>query len=155
MPFKIEPASSADAHEVALLLRRSIIELCSADHGESADRYRAWIESKTPENVEKWITAPGVFLAATDHTRRVLGVAAGRPDGQVLLNYVLPDVRLTGVSKALMRALEDYYRDRGLDEVRLTSTRTAEQFYRSLRYLETDELDTRVDMTFRGFREVL
>jgi len=68
---------------------------------------------------------------------------------------VLPDARLTGVSKTLMRALEDTFRDRGLDEAHLSSMLTAERFYKSLGYAEIGETKTQFDMTFRCFKKGL
>ena len=151
MPFSIQLARSADSHEIAVLLRRSIIELCSDDHGDDPERYQSWLKNKTPEQVERWIHGPGRMFAASDETNRVLGVASGSPDGHVLLNYVLPEARGIGVSKSLMRALEDYFADCGLDEIQLKSTRTAQRLYRSLGYKETEVVDTREGMTFYAY----
>lgn len=155
MPFTVMRASSADAHEIAQLLRRSIVELCTSDHGNDPDRIEPWLARKTAESIETWIDGPGGTFVAQDHDKKVLGFGMGSPQGHVLLNYVLPEARFTGVSKALMRAVEDYFRDRGLDEVHLKSTSTAEGFYRGLGYTETGESDTDLDMTFRGFKKAI
>jgi GNAT superfamily N-acetyltransferase len=58
--------------------------------------------------------------------------------GKVLLNYVSPDARFRGVSKALMRTLEDRARAAGIAECSLDSTQTALAFYRALGYERTD-----------------
>ncbi|WP_082837021.1 GNAT family N-acetyltransferase [Labrenzia sp. OB1] len=155
MPFTIIAASSADSHEIAIVLRRSIMELCSDDHDNNPKKYEPWLKNKTAANIENWIHGQGGVFTAVDPHRKVLGVAMGSPDGEVLLNYVLPDVRCTGISKMLMRTLEDYFRDRGLERARLTSTETARRFYHSLGYSETDEIETRRGMTFRRFEKVL
>ncbi|MEP3047358.1 MAG: GNAT family N-acetyltransferase [Roseibium sp.] len=155
MPFTIELANSAYSHEVVAVLHRSITELCEADHANDPGRYAPWLENKTAENVEAWITEAGRCFTAVDETRNVLGVALGRPDGRVLLMYVSPEARYTGVSKALMRALEGYFQDRGLDEVHLMSTKTAEQFYRSLGYSETGDTTIENDMSFRAFKKAI
>ncbi|POF29344.1 GNAT family N-acetyltransferase [Roseibium marinum] len=155
MPFTIIAANSADSHEIATLLHRSILELCTADHGNDPEKYEPWLKNKTAANIESWINGQGGVFTAIDPHRKVLGVAMGSPDGEVLLNYVLPDVRCMGVSKMLMRTLEDYFRDRGLDTARLKSTETASRFYHLIGFTETGEIETRRGMTFREFEKVL
>ncbi|PVB63643.1 GNAT family N-acetyltransferase [Labrenzia sp. 011] len=155
MPFTITAANSADSHEIAAVLRRSILELCTADHGNDPEKYEPWLRNKTAANIENWIHGQGGVFTAVDPHRKVLGVAMGAPDGEVLLNYVLPEVRGMGISKMLMRALEDYFRDRGLDRVRLASTKTARRFYLSIGYAEAGETHTGRGMTFPVFEKVL
>ncbi|EFO33828.1 gnat family acetyltransferase [Roseibium sp. TrichSKD4] len=145
MPFTVNRANSIDCYEIAALLRRSIIELCTADHDGDPEKYEPWIANKTPDWVEKWIEGQGRVVAARD-MQKVIGVAMASPDGEVLLNYVLPEARFTGVSKAMMRALEDYVRDNGRSEIRLKSTVTAARFYRSLGYVESDDKLTGMDV---------
>jgi GNAT superfamily N-acetyltransferase len=57
--------------------------------------------------------------------------------GEVLLNYVSPDARFRGASRALLKALEERARQRGATFCRLESTETARRFYRSDSYAET------------------
>ncbi len=52
-----------------------------------------------------------------------------------MLNYVSPDARLRGVSKALLGRMEAEARFLGLAECGLDSTRTARTFYQSAGYL--------------------
>ena len=56
--------------------------------------------------------------------------------GEITLNYVSPDARFRGVSKALIERLEAQARELGLDRCALNSTGTARQFYLSLGYQE-------------------
>jgi len=155
MPYTVARASSADSHEIAKLLRRSIIELCQSDHGDEPDRYEAWLKTKSADQVEKWIDGPGGAFVAQDQDKRILGFVMGSPSGQVLMTHVLPEARFTGVSKALMRAVEDYFRDRGLDLAHLNSTGTADRFYRAIGYTETGGSETQLDMTFRAFQKAI
>ncbi|MCX2722832.1 GNAT family N-acetyltransferase [Roseibium salinum] len=155
MPLTVVPSSSTDAQEIAILLQRSITELCVADHGSDPDKYGPWLANKTAENVRGWIEAPGRVFSALDGHGRVIGVAMGSTDGEVLLNYVLPEARFSGVSKRLMRAVENYFVERGLTVSRLKSTQTAAWFYRSIGYVETGEKEERKAMTFRQFEKAL
>lgn len=42
-------AKGEDAEEIALILRRSITELCLPDHKNDAGEVAAWAANKTPE----------------------------------------------------------------------------------------------------------
>lgn len=138
--FEIRPAERPEAGEMAALLRRSISELCTADHGNDALRLESWLRNKTEETVLHWIDGPGYILVARacKSPRRLLGVGMGMPTGEVVLNYVLPEARFCGVSKALMNAIETRFAEQGLAKARLRSTCTAERFYRSIGYVLID-----------------
>ena len=56
--------------------------------------------------------------------------------GEITLNYVSPEARFRGVSRALMEHLEAQARQLGLDRCTLNSTETARKFYLSLWYQE-------------------
>jgi len=68
MPYTVARASSADSHEIALLLRASIIELCGLDHGDNPDRYEAWMKNKSAPNIESWIDGRGQRLSSRIRT---------------------------------------------------------------------------------------
>ena len=68
-------------------------------------------------------------------TDAIVAVGMVTDAGEVLLNYVSPDARLSGVSRALLKALED--REHGAILCRLESTETARRFYHSNGYIET------------------
>jgi len=50
--------------------------------------------------------------------------------GEVLLCYVLPEVRFRGAGKAMLQAIELWTAASGTFELKLESTRTALAFYR-------------------------
>jgi GNAT superfamily N-acetyltransferase len=134
--LQIREARATDANAACAVLRRSIAELCAADHGNDAKFLAAWLANKTPENVAAWITDPGnaVYVAVDGDT--IAGVASMTKAGMVTLNYVSPDARFKGVSKALLAALERKAAELGLSECRLESTKTARRFYEQAGYRE-------------------
>lgn len=138
--FEIRSAEEQDAAEIAAVLRRSITELCIADHNNDPDRIGSWLRNKTEETALSWIDGPGEVLVAVsqESDRQLLGVGMALPAGEVVLNYVDPAARYQGVSKALMRSLESYFIKMGVTRVRLRSTLTAERFYRSIGYIQSD-----------------
>jgi len=130
----IREANVADAEVVADVLRRSITELCVAEHGNSGPVLEAWLANKTAESVGGWIADPGQTLLVAVAEGQIAGVAAASRFSQVLLNYVSPSHRFGGVSKALMAEVETYLRKQGCRIARLTSTGTAHRFYLDLGY---------------------
>ena len=58
------------------------------------------------------------------------------PTGKINLNYVSPDARFRGVSRALLGALEARASERGNTRCTLISTETARRFYRANGYSE-------------------
>ena len=54
-----------------------------------------------------------------------------------MLNYVAPEARFTGVSKALLAEMESKAQSIGLPHCTVESTMTAERFYRSAGYSES------------------
>ena len=56
-----------EAEAVAECLRRSIVELCHADHGGDPDKYTPWIANKTAENMVRWMDQAEGFLLSLIH----------------------------------------------------------------------------------------
>ena len=138
MAVTVRAATIDDAAATCDVIRRSIVELCRADYGSDEAFLARWLANKTVENVQRWISQSRHFLVA-EEDGAILGAASMTEAGKVLLNYVSPDARFRGVSKALMQALEDRARTAGITECSLDSTQTALRFYQSLGYQPTDQ----------------
>lgn len=137
----IRPATVNDAEEAASIMRRSIRELCTLDHGEDAAVLAQWLRNKTAESVGSWIEARDRCLLVAEDGGRIVGVGSASKAGEIVLNYVAPEARFRGTSKSVVRALEAYLRDQGCAESRLVSTRTAHAFYLSLGYQDEGEAE--------------
>lgn len=133
----IRDAVPEDAAAAALVLRRSITELCTADHEGLAERLEPWLRNKTSENVAAWIAARGTRIVVAEDGGAMLGVGGATARGEILLNYVSPDARFRGVSKAVLDTLETWLASGKVDVFRLSSTATARQFYLDRGYGET------------------
>jgi GNAT superfamily N-acetyltransferase len=125
----IRDAIPTDAAAACTVLRRSIAELCAADHGDDPAILQRWLANKTPENVAAWIANErnSVLVAVEDDA--ILAVGAVTDAGEITLNYVSPDARFRGVTRALLAALEARAVARGNASCRLLSTVTARRFY--------------------------
>jgi GNAT superfamily N-acetyltransferase len=124
-----------DADEACQVVRRSITELCHADHQGDAPTLVLWLANKTAENMCRWIAQHHVFVATEGNT--ILGVGAIRNAGEITLNYVLPDARFRGISKALVAQLEKTASELGCATTTLLSSVTARQFYLAAGYAPT------------------
>ncbi len=140
--MEIRAAIQDDAAEICLVLRRSITELCVADHNNDPQILDPWLANKTPENLETWIARAGQTYRVAVISGKIAGVGAVSATEGVVLNYVSPDFRYHGVSKALMMALEEWLKEQGQSASRLTSTATARQFYETIGYLPDGEPQT-------------
>jgi len=65
---QIRDAVPEDASAACEVLRRSISELCGADHRNDPEILTRWLANKTPEIVGSWIIEPGnsVLVAVED-----------------------------------------------------------------------------------------
>ena len=134
--MEIRDATIEDAELACEVTRRSIIELCIADHKNDVAILTLWLSNKTPENFTAWISHPSnAFLLAIEKGG-VVGVGALTNVGEITLNYVSPDARFSGVSKALLAALEGRARQHGNLRCTLISTETAHRFYRDNGYID-------------------
>lgn len=134
--MKIRDPVLADAPAVCEVLRRSIIELCAADHRNDPAILDRWLANKTPEIVASWIAQPGSSMLLAVEGATVMAVGSVTDKGEVTLNYVSPDARFRGVSRALLRALEARAMACGNACCTLVSTETARRFYQDAGYTE-------------------
>jgi GNAT superfamily N-acetyltransferase len=134
--MEIRDALPEDAPAACRVLRRSIVELCAADHHDDPAILARWLANKTPEIVASWITQRDSSLLVAVEEGEILSVGAVTDAGEITLNYVSPDARFRGVSRALLRALEVRAVERGNSRCTLTSTETARRFYRAAGYVD-------------------
>ena len=134
--MQIRRARREDAEFAIGVVRRSIAELCHADHNGDNDEIAKWLENKTSDNMGVWISEPSnVVLVAVD-SDAIVGVAAMTSSGHVTLNYVDPAARFSGVSKALLARIEQEAVSLGLARLTLSSTWTAQPFYNALGFVD-------------------
>src|SRR5450432_2338378 len=134
--MEIRAASPEDALAACEVMRRSIAELCVADHGNDENILTRWLSNNTPETFESWIRQPDNSLLVAVEGGNILAVGAVTDAGEITLNYVSPDARFRGISRALLGALEARAAERGNTRCTLTSTETARRFYQRNGYVE-------------------
>ncbi|HEY1942159.1 MAG TPA: GNAT family N-acetyltransferase [Roseiarcus sp.] len=135
--LEVRDATPDDALAGCTVLMRSIAELCEADHGNDPAILARWLGNKTVENFVAWIEQPDNSLLVAVENGAILAVGSVTDAGTIGLNYISPDARFRGVSRALLRALEARAVERGNRRCALISTETARRFYRSNGYIES------------------
>ena len=152
----LRDALPSDAEIGAGVLRRSIRDLCVADHRDDEASLKAWLANKTPETFAVWAQTPGLSLLVAELDRNIVGVGLVSDSGEILLLYVSPEARFRGVSKALLRALEERVIARGATSTFLESTETALRFYLAADYrhvegdAKTRKLSKQITATWNG-----
>ena len=136
MEIEIRDALPEDAPKACVVLRRSISELCHADHGNDPEILTRWLGNKTPDIVTSWIVQPGNSVLVAVEDTEILGMGSVTDAGEITLNYVSPDARWRGVSRALLGALEKRAIERGNVRCTLRSTETAHRFYLDAGYVD-------------------
>jgi GNAT superfamily N-acetyltransferase len=139
MSITVRPASDADAGAACDVLRRSIRELCVADHGHDEQVLSAWLANKTPENVRTWINSPSSFSVVAVEGAEVRGFGLVQRDGEIQMCYLVREAQYRGAGKLMLRALEEQAARWGLNAVFLTSSVTARQFYERNGYVPSGE----------------
>jgi len=118
------------------VMRRSIAELCLADHRNDPIILQRWLGNKNPECFMSWLNQPDNSLLVAVEDGTILGVGSVTDAGKITLNYVSPDARFRGVSRSMLSALEARAAERGNTRCMLTSTETARRFYKARGYVE-------------------
>lgn len=129
MSLLIRRASPLDTAEISNVLIASITQLCAADHQDDPEKLAAWTRNKSPDGVAAMLANPDIVMLVAERDGRVVAVGAVTRSGEVALNYVAPEARFSGVSKALLGALEAELAGLGFAEGRLEATATARAFY--------------------------
>ena len=145
----VRPATSGDVPAMSELLIASITELCTADHQGDPEAIAGWVGNKTPDNVAGWVNDPALTVIVADRGGEIAAVGMLNSSDEIGLNYVSPRHRFAGVSKAMLSALETEMRHRGASTGRLTSTRTAHDFYLAMGWQDAGALQA--CMTVSGY----
>jgi GNAT superfamily N-acetyltransferase len=134
--MQIREATVEDAVEACQVVRRSIAELCHADHQDDPIVLEKWLNNNTCDNMRSWIADPDSYVVVATEGAAIIGVGAITSSGEITLNYVSPDARFRGVSKAILNQLEARALELGNNTCALTSTETARRFYLSAGYAQ-------------------
>lgn len=140
-------AQARDAAAAVEVLRRSIIELCVADHQGDPETLAKWLSNKTEERFRAWIDSPEQYLVVAERAGALCGVGMLGGTGEIQLCYVMPGLASQGVGRALLQALETQAEAWGLSRLQLSSTIGAKRFYERAGYRPTGKPTTGFGIT--------
>src|SRR3954471_18161449 len=116
MELIVRKGAARDAEGACRVVRRSITECCSEDHGNDAAILESWLGNKTPAKVQSWFGSEGYAVVA-ERDNEIVGTAMLKAEGTIVLFYVLPEARFMGVGQAMLRAVEAEASRRGLRRI--------------------------------------
>lgn len=141
--LSIRPAEQTDADAAIDVVRRSIGQLCVADHRNDERTLAAWLANKTPRHFIGWLSNVDNFCIVVESNTRLVGVGVIQRRGEILLFYVAPDEQRRGIGKMIYAALEEKAAQWGLTSLHLDSTDSARPFYEALGYRPSGPAVTR------------
>ncbi len=139
MSLSVRTAVPTDADAAVRVLRRSITELCVADHQGDPGTLEQWLSNKNVERFTSWVANPDTYVVVAEGDAGVCGVGMLNSRGEIQLCYVLPGCESQGVGRALLAAIESQARSWGIERLRLDSTRGACSFYERAGYRSLGE----------------
>ena len=131
----IRQGAISDSEQAVDVLRQSIIQLCGIDHQDDGGKIAEWLSNKTTASWAEWVNRKDAKVLVAECAEKILGVGMVNDKGEILLNYVCPEARFRGISKAILLALESWVSSRGIEICFLKSTLTARRFYESSGYM--------------------
>jgi GNAT superfamily N-acetyltransferase len=139
MTITVRQAQPRDADAAVDVVRRSIAELCVADHRGDEETLARWLANKTPETFRGWLSNPDNFCVVAESGDGLFGVGLLRRGGQVLLFYLAPGSQRQGIGRAIHASLEARANQWGSSLLCLESTADARPFYEALGYRPAGE----------------
>ena len=102
----VRRAEESDATAAIDVVRRSISQLCVADHHDDESTLTTWLANKTPQNFLAWIANTDNFCVVAESNSRLAGVGVLQRTGEILLFYLDPGAQRQGIGRIIHAALE-------------------------------------------------
>jgi GNAT superfamily N-acetyltransferase len=132
--IEVRRAEESDAAAAIDVVRRSISQLCVADHRNDESTLTTWLANKTSQNFLTWIANTDNFCVVAESNNRLAGVGVLQRTGEILLFYLDPGAQRQGIGRIIHAALEAKANEWKLASLHLDSTSLARPFYEALGY---------------------
>lgn len=132
--ISVRPAIPDDADAVIDVVRKSIAQLCAADHHHDPETLATWLANKTPQNFLSWLSNPDNFCVVAQMNDRLSGAGLLHRSGEIRMLYLAPGSQRRGIGKEIHAALEEKANLWALRKLHLESTALACRFYEALGY---------------------
>jgi GNAT superfamily N-acetyltransferase len=101
----VRTAQPDDAHAAIDVVRRSITELCVADHHGDPPTLARWLANKTPADFVSWLSNPDNFCVVAEDDNPLSGIGLVHRSGEIRLFYLAPAMQRKGIGTAIHSAL--------------------------------------------------
>ena len=137
MSLKVRRATRADAAAICEVQRCSVRGLARSAY--TSAQIEAWIGNRQPGHYA-WALDHGELMFVAEEGEGVIGygLLLGH---EVRAVYVHPDAAEKGVGRALLSAIEEAARERGIGALDVHASLNAEGFYRAHGYEPEEEVD--------------
>jgi GNAT superfamily N-acetyltransferase len=135
----VRPAEPKDADATVDVLRRSVTELCSADHQNDATALAEWLANKTTRNFLAWLANKNNLCVVAEDGDGLLGMGMLGRNGKINLLYLRPGVQRRGIGKAIYLAMEQQAQTWGLQKLTTESTTAACAFYERMGFVRAGD----------------
>lgn len=122
----IREACDSDVRRMSYLIRENTLNV--SENGYSDEQKRIWIKENTPGIIRNKLRDRTIFCSFQG---KFLVGTISLFKNEILGLYVSYKRRGQGIGRALLTHLELYARDHGISDLTLTSTPSAEAFYRA------------------------
>ena len=112
--------------EVIKLIYGSVHSVCRSDYTEA--ELNAWAPEKFDAKKFRF-ALDGCFNIVMIEKRKIVGFLSMEQDGYINRVYTHKDFQKQGIATQLMLKAENYAKDNGVYELKLDSSKTAENFY--------------------------
>jgi GNAT superfamily N-acetyltransferase len=135
----VRPAQPQDADAAVDVSRRSITELCTADHQGDAETLANWLANKTTQHFLAWLACDDNYCVVAEDSECLLGVGMLGRNGKIRALYLRPGAQRRGIGTAIYRAMEEKARAWKVRRLFLESTTAACAFYESMGFVRTGD----------------
>jgi len=135
----IEKARREQLGAIDEVISDAIVNLCEQDHMNQVQHIETWLAQRSPGILEQLLfsgDAQGFVCIIDGH---IVGIAHINAKGQMKLCYVHSEYTGRGIGRALVAAVEQQAGEWGLEQITMTSTKTAKDFYLTLGYSQSSD----------------
>ncbi|WP_374663253.1 GNAT family N-acetyltransferase [Acinetobacter sp.] len=116
-----------DIPEIIRVIHESV-RSCIQDHQRNESEIQIWLEKTSQSNLLLWILYNDSWVYIEND--QIAGFIMVNDQGEILLNYIRPEMQLQGIGTALLMNMIDCLREKKIPQVSLDSTQTALPFYK-------------------------
>ncbi len=124
----VREAKPEESFSICNVLIESIKNICAPYYEYDENIISEWLENKTPDNVRRWIESNSTYCLVAEKANGTIVGFACISDGEIMLNYVIPEVLHKGVGKEMLKKLELHAYSTGVRELHVVSSLSAKEF---------------------------